>query len=242
MGNTQTIPAKSFDASRLPSGLTTAENAVIFNIGACDASCFGPGAVVTFTLNAAGAQQTGQTASVCNVGNSSMVAKGFTFALDKSALESAVLTVQVASGAQVLATTNIPVKKFKYSGKKYFTETVSFGMLQGKDKNTHMVPTLKLHRRSQLQHLSVRAAHRDVGTGYFEYFDVRGAFEEGHGRRLRLARAARRAVLRTISSLENTQCVALGCDDVTVDLLLLRLSENTFCCKRTHSIVREHIL
>jgi len=144
MGNTQTIPAKSFDASRLPSGLTTAENAVIFNIGACDASCFGPGAVVTFTLNAAGAQQTGQTASVCNVGNSSMVAKGFTFALDKSALESAALTVQVASGAQVLATTNIPVKKFKYSGKKYFTETVSFGMLQGKDKNTHMVPTLKL--------------------------------------------------------------------------------------------------
>ena len=98
------------------------------------------------------------------------------------------------------------------------------------------------HRRSQLQHLSVRAAHRDVGTGYFEYFDVRGAFEGGHWRRLRLARAARRAVLRTISSLENTQCVALGCDDVTVDLLLLRLSENTFYCKRTHSIVREHIL
>ena len=144
MGNTQTILAKNYDASRLPSGVT-AENAVIFNVGACDAACFGPGAVVTFTLNATGcAPQTGQTASVSHVGSTSMVAKGFTFALDKNALESAVLTLEVSSGAEVLATTTIPVKKFKYSGKKYFTETVSFGMLHGKDRNTHLVPTVKL--------------------------------------------------------------------------------------------------
>jgi len=144
MGNTQTILAKDYDVSRLPSGLT-AENAVIFNIGAFDAACFGPGAVVTFTLNATNcAPQSGQTAAVCNVGNSSMVAKGFTFALDKNALESAVLTLQVASGAEVLATTDIPVKRFKYSGKKYFTDTVSFGMLQGKGRNTSLVPTVKV--------------------------------------------------------------------------------------------------
>jgi hypothetical protein len=75
------------------------------------------------------------------------------------------------------------------------------------------------HLSPQLQHLPVRDAHRDAGAGDFECSDLRGALEEGHGRP---SHAGRRALFRIITSLKNKQRTALGCDDVAVDLLLLR--------------------
>ena len=78
----------------------------------------------------------------------------------------------------------------------------------------HTPLTLLLqHRREQLQHLPVLAAHRDLGAGDVESFDFSGALEEGHGRRLRLAIS---------SGLGNKKRSAFGCDDVAVAPLLLR--------------------
>ena len=63
----------------------------------------------------------------------------------------------------------------------------------------HTPLTLLLqHRREQLQHLPVRAAHRDLGAGDVESFDFSGALEEGHGRRLRLAIRAIGSRLRLV--------------------------------------------
>ena len=159
MGNSarcsgSTMSAKTFDDSRQPCVLSSgseavpAERAVIFNVGAVsigglDGAAWGAGPVVSFTLSADGCvPQYGQTATV-GLATSAMLQKGFTFALDRDVLASAVLTLRVASGAQVLERA-IPVRSLKYSGQKFFNETISFGMLQGPDRNSKSVPTVKL--------------------------------------------------------------------------------------------------
>ena len=50
---------------------------------------------------------------------------------------------KAGQGAQVLERA-IPVQSLKYSGQKFFNETISFGMLQGPDRNSKSVPTVKL--------------------------------------------------------------------------------------------------
>ena len=153
MGNTgSTISAKNWDASRMPTVQNSAgaslppERAVIFNADVAEVSCFPAGSVVSLSLVATGYKtQTVQTTTAGRAGHgTSMLQKGFTFALDKYCLESAVLMLKVVSGNQTLAERAIPVKTLKYSGQKFFNETISFGMLAGEAKNHTSVPTVKM--------------------------------------------------------------------------------------------------
>ena len=153
MGNTgSTISAKNWDASRMPAvqnsagAALAAEHAVIFNVGIADVRCFPATSIVSLSLVANGYKtQTVQTTTAGLAGHgTSMIQKGFTFALDKYCLESAMLVLKVNSGNQTLAERTIPVKTLKYSGQKFFNETVSFGMLQGIEKNHTAVPTVKM--------------------------------------------------------------------------------------------------
>ena len=153
MGNTgSTISAKNWDASRMPTvqnsagAALAAEHAVIFNVGIADVRCFPATSIVSLSLVANGYKtQTVQTTTAGMAGHgTSMIQKGFTFALDKHCLESAVLVLKVVSGNQTLAERAIPVKTLKYSGQKFFNDTISFGMLQGMDKNHTAVPTIKM--------------------------------------------------------------------------------------------------
>jgi hypothetical protein len=108
------------------------------------------GSSESFTRAGSGSSFTraGSTGSVHTFGRTSsssagQVFKGFTFALDKTRLETAILTLNVTSGAQVLER-KIPVRTLKYSGQRYFSETFSFGMIEGQDKNITPTPTVKL--------------------------------------------------------------------------------------------------
>ena len=108
------------------------------------------GSSESFTRAGSGSSFTraGSSGSVHTFGRTSsssagQVFKGFTFALDKTRLETAILTLNVTSGAQVLER-KIPVRTLKYSGQRYFSETFSFGMIEGQDKNTTPTPTVKL--------------------------------------------------------------------------------------------------
>ena len=160
MGNylSQTTSAKNFDSSQMPAPKTLddgapvgPENAVIFNAGFVNVSGFAPDAILVLTLSAEGYKdQVGQTATIGLVDHGHrklaphMLQKAFTFALDKNCLESAVLTLKVLKGNNVAAERKIPVRQLKYSGQKFFNETIVFGALQGPGKNTNVVPTVKM--------------------------------------------------------------------------------------------------
>jgi len=147
-----TLSPKNFDASRMPTIASTsgevvsAENAVIFNVGIIETACFGPDTAVHLALNVPGFEtQVGETSCV-GMATSSMLQKGFTFALDKRCLEVAVLTMKVMSCGQERAERDMPVKTLKYSGQKFFYQTVSFGMfnLPGLASSNTPVPTVKM--------------------------------------------------------------------------------------------------
>jgi hypothetical protein len=151
MGNaTSAMDAKDFAASLKPvivkdtGELMPTESLIIFNVGVVQAVSAGLSPTISLTLTADGyAPQFGQTTCV-GMATSSMVQKGFTFALDKNRLESAVLTLRVVGSSAQMLERAIPVRTLKYSGQRFFNETVSFGMLQGIDKNTKSVPVVKL--------------------------------------------------------------------------------------------------
>ena len=151
MGNTHTtLSAKNFDPSRMPVAVSAdgktllAENAVIFNVGVREIGAFPANAVVALTLSVPGYRDQVCHTATAGLVTQSMLQKGFTFALDKACIETSSLHVRVMSGAQCVAERAIPVKSLKYSGQKFFNETISFGMLQGPDRNSKSVPTVKL--------------------------------------------------------------------------------------------------
>ena len=151
MGNTHTtLSAKNFDPSRMPVAVSAdgktllAENAVIFNVGVREIGAFPANAVVALTLSVPGYRDQVCHTATAGLVTRSMLQKGFTFALDKACLETSTLHVRVMSGAQCVAERAIPVKSLKYSGQKFFNETISFGMLQGKAKNHTAVPVVKV--------------------------------------------------------------------------------------------------
>ena len=127
------------------------ETAVIFNVGCRDLGGFGENAIVSFTLSAEGYKdQVAQTTTVGMLDHKhvplakSMLNKGFTFALDKDCLQTATLTVRVMNGNKIAAERALPVRTLKYSGQKFFNETITFGALQGPNKHTAEICTVKL--------------------------------------------------------------------------------------------------
>jgi hypothetical protein len=182
MGNsTSTISAKNFDASRMPAVIDSngnsisADNAVIFNVGVCSVTGFGNNSVVSLSLVSDGyTTQTGQTSST-GYASDKLLAKGFTFALDKNKIETAVLNLKLSNGNQVICERAIPVKTLKYSGAKYFTETLSFGMLDFPGKTRTDVPTVKM----AFELLSVGNGKITMGAKHF--MDLEVARGEGAG-------------------------------------------------------------
>jgi hypothetical protein len=194
MGNTlsQTVPAKNFDARQMPAPKTlnddgapvTAENAVIFNVGFVNAVGFAPNAILVLTLTADGYKdQIGQTATIGLVDHGHvklaphMLQKAFTFALDKNCLQTAVLSLKVLKGNDVAAERKIPVRSLKYSGQKFYKETIVFGALQGPGKNTNVVPTVKM----SFELLSVGDGKIFVNSSPFcpKYLDLELASTQG---------------------------------------------------------------
>ena len=202
MGNSSTrMSAKNFDASMMPAPKTlnddgspiTPEDAVIFNAGFVDVSGFAPNAVLVLTLSCEGYQdQVGTTGTIGLVDHAQrklhphMLQKAFTFALDKNCLPTAMLTLTVLKGRDVAAERKIPVRKLKYSGQKFFNDTIVFGALQGPGKNHNAVPTVKM----AFELLSVGDGKIFIHNSPFcpKYMDLELASTPGsHGHPLTLA-------------------------------------------------------
>jgi hypothetical protein len=203
MGSTfsQTVSAKNFDAKGMPAPMTlnddgkpiTPENAVIFNAGFVDVRGFAPNAVLLLTLSCDGYKdQVGKTSTIGLVDHAHrklqphMLQKAFTFALDKNCLSSAMLTLTVLKGTDVAAERKIPVRTLKYSGQKFYNETIVFGALQGPGRNHNPVPTVKI----SFELLSVGDGKIFINNSPFcpKYLDLELASTPGrHGHPLALA-------------------------------------------------------
>jgi len=152
MGNSgSTISAKDYESSRVPTPVSNnglavpADNVIIFNVGVINLGGFGvENLVVSLTLTADGYKSQFSQTSTVGRSTSAMLQKGFTFALDKNALEFAVLTLKVMNGTHELAVRPIAVKSLKYSGQKYFNQTIYFGELDFPGKTKAPVPTVKM--------------------------------------------------------------------------------------------------
>jgi len=127
------------------------QDSVIFNVGVRELGGFGDNAVVSLTLQCEGwKDQVGQTTSVGMLEHKhvpcvqAMLLKGFTFALHRDSLQSATLTLRVIDGNKIACERAIPVRTIKYSGQKFFNEQIVFGALQGPDKHTRKICSVKL--------------------------------------------------------------------------------------------------
>lgn len=152
-----TLETKNIALSDIPSVETIegssckADDAFIFRTGMVDYRCV-PGlstadvpTMKLFVISPGYKTQSAETSLKGYAHNSTkQVAKGCTFAIDSQDIDKAELIVRLCLAEQTLLERSVDIKTLRYTGQTFFTNTLHFGGLQGKEKNNLPIATITM--------------------------------------------------------------------------------------------------